>query len=209
MNGLMNGEIDIINNLTRHKIEPEDVYVFSLILADNEMGNNYERFSDESIRKLEQLFYGVSGTINFESNKKQKARIFSCRTETVLDKKTFDGRDFVRLTARAYTLKTDDSSELFMKFNDGITKEASIGCSVSKRVCSICGRENISCSHISGKEYDGKLCYMTLCEPADAYEWNLNITSTSKKINTNKLTKFLQMLKQVKLFLKGVKSWDL
>ncbi len=40
----------------------------------------------------------------------------------------------------------------------------------SARSCSICGRE--SCDHQPGKLYGDELCYMTLSQPTDAYEWS-------------------------------------
>ena len=45
------------------------------------------------------------------------------------------------------------------------------GCSIKTRTCSICGDTDGKCGHIPGREYDGKLCYMTLDDPQDVYEW--------------------------------------
>ena len=49
----------------------------------------------------------------------------------------------------------------------------SVGCAVKRRVCSICGEEaGAGCGHQPGQVYDGKLCYLSLEEPADAYEFS-------------------------------------
>ena len=40
-------------------------------------------------------------------------------------------------------------------------------------MCSICGEEaGAGCGHQPGQVYDGKLCYLSLEEPADAYEFS-------------------------------------
>ena len=52
-NGLREGEIDIINNFTRRKLAPEEVFVFSLVLCDNEIDRDHERFSEDALKKLE------------------------------------------------------------------------------------------------------------------------------------------------------------
>lgn len=172
-NGLREGEIDIINSFTRRKLAPEEVFVFSLVLCDNEIDRDHERFSEDALKKLETLFCGVTGVTDHDPKAgNQTARIFSCRTEKVPGKKTSYGEDYVRLTARAYMPRTDGNSEFLMQLDSGIKKEVSVGCSVAKRICSICGCENGSCGHVRGRTYDGKLCYMTLDEPTDAYEWS-------------------------------------
>mgnify|MGYP001072091565 CR=1 FL=1 len=45
-------------------------------------------------------------------------------------------------------------------------------CWTRRRTCSICGGDYGSCGHTAGKRYDGALCYVTLQEPTDAYEWS-------------------------------------
>jgi hypothetical protein len=52
----------------------------------------------------------------------------------------------------------------------GILKEVSVGCAISKAVCSICGKEYGTCGHQKGNAYNGKLCFADLCDPTDAYE---------------------------------------
>ena len=182
INGLREGEIDLINTFARRKLEPEEVCAFSLVLCDNEIDRDHERFSVDALKKLEKLFCGVTGITDHDpKSKNQTARIFSCRTETVTGKKTSYGEDYVRLTARAYVPKTDGNSEFLMQLDSGIKKEVSVGCSVARRICSVCGCENGSCGHVRGRMYDGRLCYMTLDEPTDAYEWSFVAVPAQKE----------------------------
>ena len=61
-----------------------------------------------------------------------------------------------------------------IKIDGGIKKEVSVGCSIGKKVCSICGadRQEATCGHQPGKKYGGRLCYTLLEDPTDAYEWS-------------------------------------
>ena len=71
-------------------------------------------------------------------------------------------------------LRSEKNQELIDEIEAGIKKEVSVGCSVKRRVCSICGQDSAggNCGHRPGEVYDGTLCYVTLEQPADAYEWS-------------------------------------
>lgn len=170
---IRSGELELINRYTRREFTEDEVYAFSVVLCDNDIDRDNERFSVSAMKKLEQLFVGVTGVLDHDPKcENQTARIFSCKTETVEGKTTSDGQPYVRLSARAYMPKTDSNKDIIMQLDSGIRKEVSVGCSVKRRICSVCGSENGSCGHIRGKVYDGKVCYMTLDEPTDAYEWS-------------------------------------
>ena len=61
---------------------------------------------------------------------------------------------------------------LIAEIDGGIKKEVSVGCSMGRSVCSICGAESGTCTHVRGQTYDGKLCFAELKDPTDAYEWS-------------------------------------
>ena len=67
---------------------------------------------------------------------------------------------------------SEKNKDIILELDSGIKKEVSVGCSMGKSVCSICGSDFKSCSHIKGKGYGGKLCYAVLSKPKDAYEWS-------------------------------------
>lgn len=69
-------------------------------------------------------------------------------------------------------VRTDSNKDLITEIQSGIKKEVSVGCSIKKAVCSICGMDNRQgyCKHFHGREYDGQMCYFKLEEPSDAYE---------------------------------------
>ncbi len=172
-NDLRPGELDLINKLTRHPLSENDVYVFSVVLCDNDIDRDFERFSDNALDTLAKLFDGVTGiTDHNPQSRNQTARIFSCSTEFVPDRLTSDDKPYKRLTARAYIPKSDASNDFILSLDSGITKEVSVGCSVKKHICSICGKDISHCSHTKGKYYSHQLCFAVLDEPTDAYEWS-------------------------------------
>ena len=49
--------------------------------------------------------------------------------------------------AWAYMLRTEKNADLIAEIEGGIKKEVSVGCSVGRRVCSVCG-EPVAESHV-------------------------------------------------------------
>jgi len=166
-------ELTEINKFTRSPLSAEEVYCFAVLLCDNDVDRDFERFTVPALTKLSELFVGKTGIFDHNwSAGGQKARIY--RTELVPDKakKTLTGEPYVYLKAYAYMLKTESNGELIAEIEGGIKKEASIGCSVGSSICSVCGEASGKCTHERGKKYRGKLCYHELSDPTDAYEWS-------------------------------------
>lgn len=162
-------EMEQINRYTRREYRPEEVYAFSLVLCDNEMDRDNERFSVPALEKLRELFLGKTCILDHERKSvNQTARIFSTAIEVEQGRVTKAGETYTRLTARAYLPRTEKNREVIELIESGILKEVSVSCSVKRSVCSLCGKE--SCNHQKGREYSGKLCTRILEEPTDAYE---------------------------------------
>ena len=163
--------LDMINTFTRRPLTEEEVYVFPVILCDNEVDRDGERFSDEALEKLCRLFVGRTGIFDHKPDAgNQNARIF--HTELVSDPEriTKAGEPYKYLKAQAYMVRTDENRNLIAEIDGGIKKEVSISCTAAERKCSVCGGE--SCAHIRGKYYGGKLCHTVLGGITDAYEWS-------------------------------------
>ena len=165
----------LIRTYARGEIEAEDVYVFPVILCDNEVDRDYERFDEETLKELAELFTGKTGISDHEwRSGNQVARIY--RTELMRDpgRRTAAGDSYAAVKAWAYMLRTEANAALIADIEGGIRKEVSVGCSVAERLCSICGKPSGSegCVHVPGETYGGKLCYATLHGAVDAYEWS-------------------------------------
>lgn len=166
-------ELARINQFAKAKLTAADVYVFSVRLCDNEVDRDFERFDEAALEKLGELFVGKSGLFDHQwSAEGQTARIY--RTEVIREPavKTQAGDCGCWLKAWAYMLRTEKNQDLIAEIEGGIKKEVSVGCSVARSSCSICGASGGSCEHVKGQYYGGKLCYFQLEDPTDAYEWS-------------------------------------
>lgn len=172
---MTNDQLEKINKFTRREFTADEVYVFTVILCDNDIDRDGERFSDKALEDLSRLFIGKTGIFDHEAkSSNQTARIFD--TEIVADssRKTKTGEDYKYLKGFAYMLKTEDNRSLIAEIDGGIKKEVSISCSTAKKICSVCGcnKNKTVCAHSNGKSYGGKLCFTVLDDITDAYEWS-------------------------------------
>ena len=166
-------ELDQINRFSKAELTADQVYTFSVRLCDNEVDRDFERFGTEDLERLGELFLGKSGIFDRQwSAKGQTARIY--RTEVVREPGTVTaaGDEYRWLKGWAYLMRTEKNQELITEIEGGIKKEVSVGCSMGRSVCSVCGAENGACGHAKGQMYGGKLCFMELKDPKDAYEWS-------------------------------------
>lgn len=165
--------LDKINKFTRRPLTEDEVYTFSVILCDNEIDRDLERFSDNALAALSESFIGRTGIFDHDpSSANQNARIFSTEVVTDDTKATSDGRPYKYLKAEAYMVRIDDNKNLIAEIDGGIKKEVSISCSAAKRICSVCGCDADNCSHKKGGTYGGKTCHTILDDITDTYEWS-------------------------------------
>ena len=180
-------ELELINTYTRRTLTAGAVYVFTVVLCDNDVDRDGERFTVESLFALEKLFVGKTGIFDHNpSAKNQTARIISCKVENVASRTTATGDEYFCLKARAYLPRTEGNSELIAALDSGIVKEVSVGCAVGKILCSVCGEDIGMCPHRKGETYGGKLCCGELTEPYDAYEWSFVAVPAQKNAGVTK-----------------------
>lgn len=170
-------ELEEINRFTRRTFKAEELYSFKVALCDNNVDRDFERFTDETLDKLAEMFVGKTGIFDHShKSENQCARIYSASVEAVDGKTNLLGKPYLRLLAKAYMPKSERSESLILDIESGIKKEVSIGCSVKRSSCSVCGMPAGSCKHRKGRYYsaDGmqKLCFFDLIDPQDAYEWS-------------------------------------
>lgn len=182
-------ELEAINRFAKAQLKAEDVYTFSLILCDNEIDRDFERFDEKTLRELAELFVGKTGISDHKwESQRQVARIY--RTEYLAEpgKKTADGRQYACVKAHAYMLRSEENAALIADIEGGIKRETSVGCAVAETKCSICGESLGSggCSHIRGREYGGRVCHGVLCGAVDAYEWSFVAVPAQRKAGVTK-----------------------
>lgn len=165
-------ELENINKYTIEPLSAEQVFTFKVAICDNDIDRDFEVFPLESLKTMCDLFVGKTIIKDHRGQAdNQVARIYA--TEVIEENGTTkNGENYSRLVAHCYMVKTDSNKDLITEIQAGIKKEVSVGCSIKKAVCSICGTDNREgyCKHWNGREYDGKQCYFKLLEPKDAYE---------------------------------------
>ena len=158
-------QLAAINALAKTALTPDQVYVFSLRLCDDQADRDYERFDAAALPELARLFRGKTGIVDHcWSAENQIARIFE--TQVVQE----NGVSYIK--AWAYIRRGADNDGIIADIEAGIKKEVSVGCAMGRAVCSICGSDYGSCGHQKGEHYDGQLCCAILREPMDAYEFS-------------------------------------
>lgn len=168
--------MSLINQYSRKELTEDDVYIFPVTLCNNEIDRDTERFTLESLNAMAPMFVGVTGITNHEwDSQNQNSRIFYTSVNAVPGKITKTGEPFYELNALCYTLRNKKNESFIEEIEAGIKKEVSVGCSMGKSTCSICGEDyynSPTCAHHKGNVYEGKTCYVSLEQPLDAYEYS-------------------------------------
>ena len=158
-------QLETINAQTKSEMKPEQLYVFSLRLCDDQVDRDGERFDTEALPALAKMFIGKTGILDHKwSSDNQIARIF--QTEVVKEERV----SYIK--AWAYIRRGGAADEIIADIEAGIKKEVSVGCAMGRAVCSVCGSDYGVCGHQKGESYDGQVCCAILKEPMDAYEFS-------------------------------------
>lgn len=166
--------LEQLNKFTRREFKEDEVFVFSVILCDNEIDRDNERFSRKSLDQMAEKFVGVTGIFDHDpKGGNQTARIFSAEVIEE-DHENSVGEKYAYLKGYAYMVRTGSNADLIREIDGGIKKEVSVSCTADRQICSVCGtdRRVKACHHVKGRRYDGKKCFLSLEDISDAYEWS-------------------------------------
>lgn len=195
-------DMKLINSFALRELQKDEVFSFSVILCDNDIDRDFERFSEESLKTLEKLFVGKTGILNHSmKSEDQSCRTYKTQLITDPEKKTVDGKPYTYLKAWCYTVRSEKNDALIRDIESGIKKEVSISCSSTARICSVCNERN--CNHIAGRKYNGKKCVKTIDGITDAYEWSFVAVPAQRKAG---VTKAYDKEKSMENILKSIKE---
>ena len=186
-------DLALIHALARRELGADEVYTFAVRLCDNDIDRDYERFDETALEQLAPMFVGVSGVFDHQwSARGQAARIY--RTQVVREDgvRTQDGQPYCYLKGWAYMVRTRENEGLIAEIEGGIKREVSVGCSVERVVCSICGQDLADCPHQKGGHYEGQLCHGILTGATDAYEWSFVAVPAQRKAGVMKSARRLE-----------------
>lgn len=185
-------ELKAINKFALEPLTAEDVFTFKLALCDNEVDRDFERFSLKALDGLRKLFLGKTGIKDHRwSADNQVARIFATEIVQHPEKTTKSGEPYAQLVAYCYMVKTSSNADLIAEIKGGIKKEVSVGCSVSRCSCTICGKSYGTCGHRKGESYPKggtvkEVCTAVLDDPVDAYEFSFVAVPAQRNAGASK-----------------------
>lgn len=155
--------------------DADALYTFPVVLCDNEIDRDLERFDTSALETIASLFVGKTGLFDHSmQSRDQTARIYKAECVTDPARRTQTGETYTYVRAMAYMPRIEKNDALIEEIDSGIKKEVSIGCAVSQIRCSVCGADvrKSPCAHRKGETYDGGVCHHILLSPTDAYEWS-------------------------------------
>ena len=162
------GELTLINRQALRTLAADEVFTFRMAACDDQVDRDNERFTAAALEELAKLFVGRPVLMDHQwSAGKQTARVYAAAVEP-------SGK-VRQLVLRCYMPRTEQTAETIAAIESGILRECSVGCTVRRVICSVCGADQIRtcCDHIPGREYDGRTCVMELDGAEDAYEVSL------------------------------------
>ncbi|WP_353096319.1 XkdF-like putative serine protease domain-containing protein [Tissierella praeacuta] len=175
-------DMALINKHTRRELTADEVYIYPIVLCDNEVDRDYEYFTKKDLEILADLFIGKTFIQDHSwTSGNQHSRIFKTEVvkvpgKTVEGETKLKGKPYYQLKAWAYTVK-NGHEDLIENIEAGILKEVSVGFSIKDLECDICGNsfyDGSNCSHWPGRSYkvNGKdmICHLHMKDPKEAYE---------------------------------------
>lgn len=173
--------MDLINKCTLAPLKEEDVFVYKVVLCDNEVDRVGDKMSPEFLEAVASKIKGVVGLKDHDwSADNQLSRLYDAEVVTSETEVNSLGEPRMYVRGKAYTLSK--YSDYIQKINAGLLKEVSISFESEGDTCSICGcpttkdfdgRACCKNGHVAGYVYDGKLCYNNITKLKDILEWSL------------------------------------
>jgi hypothetical protein len=194
-------DIDLINKYALKELTPEDVFCFPIILADNEVDRDIEKFPKASLDELAKLLVGKTGIFDHRwSAEKQVARLYRCEVVEQQGKNSV-GEQKLALRGSAYMLKIPENEPLITAIEGGIVKEVSVGFHPTQVACSVCGKKfkyswdigKYICEngHVKGAKVDDQLVHGNIMGITDAYEFSFVAVPSQRCAGVTKSVKDL------------------
>lgn len=143
-----------------------DYYVFKIILCNNDVDKDHDKFSIPALYQIRDMAIGKNGILDTMPNKENNiARIFDCSVEYDKGKTTIDGEPLLYVQAYAFLDKSISygCGAIAQKIKEGFYSEVSVGCSIYES-----HKESLFDSELA-PEYD-----VTVIDSInDLYEWSI------------------------------------
>lgn len=156
-------DMTLINAQAMKELTPEEVFTFKVEACNDLVDRDFERFPVETLEKLAPMYVGKTMIADHcWSSANQQARIYKAYVDRRENRNA--------LIADCYMIRSESTKDAIAAIEGGILREISVGCAISRTVCSICGQDYGTCQHQKGAVYGGEICHCDLLDPIDAYE---------------------------------------
>ena len=184
----------LINQFALHPLSPDDVYVRRMVLANDHLDRDHERFSEEVLREFARTLPGKSFLVGHQHGAAPVGRFFhaevmpaahpqqtpdcglqAAATPAPSSRSLESGARSLHLVASFYTVKTQDNEGFRQQIDGGVYSYVSLGFRCQQLLCDICGKDMKSslCPHYPGKSYNGSAATGTWKGQAEALEASL------------------------------------
>ena len=161
------GEMALVNAQALRELGAEEVFTFRLAACNNQVDRDLEKFSDGALEGLAEKFVGRPVLMDHcWSAGSQTARVYAAGVEPMPE--TEGGK---QLVLRCYMPRLRGNEDTIAAIEGGLLRECSVGVSVRRAVCSICGTDWTQhwCEHNKGQIYDEGMCITILDEAVDVF----------------------------------------
>lgn len=166
------------------EIPKEELYVYKVLLCDNMVDRDSERFTHKSLERIRDLYVGKVGIKDHSPTAENiHSRIY--KTELVVDESRHNdvGDSYEYVLGYAYTINNEENKAFINEIRGGLRKEVSVGLSNKSLICSICGEEMESegHQHVEGETYDDEVCIGLIDDVDDVYEFSFVAIPSQRK----------------------------
>lgn len=183
-----------INSYALKTLSPEDVFVFKVMMADNELDDrNFQPFTRKALDSMAKQYPGVPFIKDHDREAENVlGRVFEAWVEENPSRKTAAGEAHAELHGKIYMARTESNKDLIAEIEAGIKSEVSTHVIAKSLICSICGVDQVKdwCDHWPGRKYksNGKTetCMMTIADVAASRELSLVVVPAQPRAGTHK-----------------------
>lgn len=185
-----------------NEVSKDSLFVYKVLLCDNMLDRDNERFTHKALEQLTKLYIGKIGIEDHNPTvKNSHSRIY--KTELITDDtiKNDIGEPYEYVLGYAYTINNEKNKSLIEEIKSGLKKEVSVGVSNNSLICSICGHQlgEDGCTHIEGNIYENVKCVGLMDNIDDVYEWSFVSIPSQRKAGVIKSKQVFNMKKEDKL----------
>ena len=174
-------DLKIINSFAKRELKPDEVYIATMHLANDQVDRTYERFPVSYLEQFAETIVGKSLLIGHDHHGAPEGLFY--KAELVKGDPPEDcafaaidsAGQATYLAPSFYVVRTRRNEHLRAQIDGGVYRYVSIGFHYEDLVCDLCGKSifDPACPHIPGHDYDGEACTAAYAGQAEAGEGSI------------------------------------